>query len=340
MRPGFKKFVCRSLLALLPVAAYVALYLTLDPFRVVHRYDGISIAPGDTLERIPNKRYVAIEGLKHYDGQYHYDSFIFGSSISSNFTVDAWKRHLPDSASVYHFTAGAETLTGIRDELRYLIDHGYPVRHALLVMEQEMFRRGVRKEEMPYVPHYDVSPEVSWLHFQRIHFNAFRDPYIFLYNIHPTPGVVARLLEDGKMTTIPSGRNEITNEDSSAGLDSIVLGNPEQYYNVERPWLVEMHPYPDPIPLDIDEKNIGVLRDIAALLRDNGVDYQVIVPPRFRSQPLSAVDRAALCEIMGADRVHDFSGDSTLVHDLYSYYDGVHILTHRCSELIDRCYDK
>ena len=36
--------------------------------------------------------------------------------------------------------------------------------------------------------------------------------------------------------------------------------------------------------------------------------------------------------------VHDYSGDSTLVHDLHSYYDGVHILTYRCTELIDRSY--
>ena len=36
MKKGFSKFVCRTLLALLPVAVYVALYLVLDPFRVVH----------------------------------------------------------------------------------------------------------------------------------------------------------------------------------------------------------------------------------------------------------------------------------------------------------------
>ena len=121
---GFTKFVLRSLLALLPVALFVGLYMVVDPFRVVHPYNGVSIAEGDTLERIPNKRYVAVEGLKYYNPDRHYDSFIFGSSISSNFTAAAWKKHLPDSASVYHFTAGAETLSGIRDELRYLLDNG------------------------------------------------------------------------------------------------------------------------------------------------------------------------------------------------------------------------
>ena len=180
-QPGIKKFVCRSLLALLPVAVFAVIYLAVDPFKVVHPYDGISIAPGETVERMPNKRYVAVEGLKYYNPTRHYDSFIFGSSISSNFTAAAWAKHLPDSASIYHFTAGAETVSGIRDELRYLIDHGIPVRHVLMIMEEEMFSRPKRYEEMPFVPHYDVSPDITRLHFHRLHFNAFRDPYLFLY---------------------------------------------------------------------------------------------------------------------------------------------------------------
>ena len=134
------------------------------------------------------------------------------------------------------------------------------------------------------------------------------------------------------------GRDEVTNEDSSAGLDSVLLQDPDKFYKELRPWLIDMQPLPNALPLRIDARNESLLRDIAALLHDNHVDYVVIVPPRFRSQPLSPVDHALMCEIMGDDRVNDFSNDSTLIHDLHSYYDGVHILTYRCSELIDRSY--
>lgn len=339
MKPGLKKFILRSLLALSPVAAYVALYAALDPFKVIRSYNGVSIAPGDSLERIPNKRYVAIEGLKYYNPQHHYDSFIFGSSISSNFTAEAWKRHLPPDASVYHFTAGANTLTGIRDELRYLIDHGYNIRHALFIMEDEMFQRKPRVNEMPYVPHYDVSPEVSPLQFHFVHFNAFRDPYMMLYNVAPWPGLGSQLVRDGKMATIPSGRDEVLNEDSSWGLDSVILNDPKSYYRPMQ-WLINMQPLPNPMPLSIDASNEPVLREIAELLNKNHIEYVIIVPPRFRSQPMSPIDRAALCEIMGTEHVKDFSNDSTLIHDLESYYDGIHILTHRCSEMIDRSYSE
>ena len=339
LQPGFKKFVLRSLLALLPVAAYVALYAMLDPFKVIRPYNGVSIAPGDSLERIPNKRYVAIEGLKFYNPEYHYDSFIFGSSISSNFTAAAWKRHLPPDASVYHFTAGANTLTGIRDELRYLTTHGFTVRHALLVMEDEMFGRAPRMNEMPYIPHYDVSPEVSRLHFHFVHFNAFRDPYMLLYNLVDWPWVGSKLLEDGKMATIPCGRDEVLNEDSSRGLDSVILNDPKAYY-VKMMWLVNMKPLPNAQPLSITVGAESVLREIAAILNTNHTDYIVIVPPRFRTPGLSPIDHAVLCEVMGQEHVKDYSCDTTLIHDLNSYYDGVHILTHRCTELIDRAYEE
>ncbi len=339
LRPGITKFVLRSLLALLPVALYIALYAVVDPFKVVHAYNGVSIAPGDSLERIPNKRYVAIEGLKYYDPRYHYDSFIFGSSISSNFTAQAWKRHLPSQASVYHFTAGANTLTGIRDELRYLLDHGVKVRHALFIMEDEMFQRQPRLNEMPFVPHYDVSPQVSRLHFHFVHFNAFRDPYMLLYNLVPWSWVGDKLLEEGKMVRIPSGRDEVLNEDSSRALDSVILNDPNSYYS-QMQWLINMKALPNPMPLSIDAGNEPVLREIALMLNENGIDYLVIVPPRFRGQPMSCIDHAALCDIMGESHVKDYSNDSTMIHDLQSYYDGIHILTPRCTELIDRSYQR
>ena len=337
IQPGIKKFVLRTLVALLPVFGFIALYLCLDPFRVVHCYDGISIQPGDTIERIPNKRYVALEGFKHYNPQKHYDSFIFGSSISSNFTAEAWKRHLPDSASVYHFTEGAQTLTGIRDELRYLIGHGIEVRHVLLVMEEELFHRNKRYEEMPFVPHPEVSPEVSWLHFHRVHFNTLRDPDMLRYKLWPTREITDKLLADAKISTIPSGRDEILNEDSSMGLDTLILNHPDDYY-ADKQWLAEMQPNPGPMPLSINQDAEALLREIATMLNDAHVEYQVIVPPRFRSQGLSAVDHALLCEIMSDEHVNDFSWDPDLIGDLHSYYDGVHILTYRCSQLIDRAY--
>ena len=213
----------------------------------------------------------------------------------------------------------------------------FTAEHALLVMEEELFRRPTRYNEMPFVPHYDVSPDVTWLDFQRAHFNAFRDPDMFIYSFFPSL-VVNKLVEEGKLQPVTNGgRDELTNEDSSRGLDSLILNNPGEYYGA-RPWLVNMSPYPNPLPLSIDATAEKLLREIADMLQTHHVDYLVIVPPRFRSEALLPLDHVLLCEIMGRDRVHDFSGDKALVHDLYTYYDGTHLLTHRCTELIDRSY--
>lgn len=336
---GFRRFILRTALALSPLAAYLALYLLLDPFCVVHPYDGMSVHPGDTLERIPNKRYVAVEGLKFRGAEMGYDSFVFGSSLSTNFTASAWGCHLPDTSCIYHFTAGAEPLVGIRDELRYLFERGENVRHVLLVMEEEMYRRPKRYNELPYVPHYEVSPDVSWLDFHLVHFNAYRDPELFLYSLWPEL-VADRLVPDGKMQPVPlSGHDELTNEDRNDAKDSLILADPDAYF-ADVPWLVEMQALPNPMPPVIEGDAEALLREIADMLKAHGVDYLVIVPPRFRTQGLLPLDRALLYEIMGSRYVHDFSEDSVLVHDLHSYYDGMHILIHRCTELIDHSYNE
>lgn len=338
-KKGFSKFVSRSLLAFLPVALLLALYLIVDPFRVVHPYDGIAIPAGDTLDRIPNKRFVALEGFEVYHPQEQYDSFIFGSSISNMFQAATWKRHLPADASIYHFTESAQTLTGIRDELRWLVSHGVKVRHALLIMEDEMFQRPKRYSEMPFVPHYRVSPEVTRLDFHRVHFNALRDVDMLLFALYP-PLTVNRLIADDKMALAPSSRSEVLNEDYNTEDDSLMRQNPHEFYvNTGMDWLETMQPLPTPMPLSINAEAEAVLREIAEVLHDNDIDYVVIVPPRYLSPALSPLDHALLCEIMGNDRVNDFTGDSILVHDLYNYYDGVHIITERCSELIDRSYE-
>lgn len=338
-RKGFTKFVSRTLLALLPVALYVALYLVMDPFRVVHPYDGIAIPAGDTLDRIPNKRFVALEGFEVYQPQQQFDSFIFGSSISTNFHAEAWKRHLPADARVYHFTESAQTLTGIRDELRWLVAHGVKVRHVMLVMEEEMFQRPKRYSEMPFIPHYKVSPEVTRLDFHRVHFNALRDMDMLLFTLCPRLSV-DRLIADGKMALAPTSRNEVMNEEYNTQDDSLVLNDPDNYYASKGlSWLAEMPLPPEAKPLSIDAETEAVLREIADVLRENNIDYVVIVPPRYMCPALAPLDHALLCEILGDDQVNDFTGDSVLVHELQSYYDGIHVITPRCDELIDRCYE-
>ena len=190
---------------------------------------------------------------------------------------------------------------------------------------------------MPFVPHPEVSPEMSWLHFHRVHFNALRDPDMLMYNLWPTQTVADRLLADAKMNRVPCARNEVMNEDYSTALDTMVINHPDEFF-ADVPWLVNMVPNPDPMPLSIGPEAEAMLRDIRQLLDEHHVDYIVIVPPRYRVMGLSGIDHVVLCEIMGKDHVFDYSCDNELMNDLQSYYDGMHMVTHRCTELIDRAY--
>ena len=69
MKPGIKKFILRSLLALSPVAAYVGLYAALDPFKVIKPDAGSTtvtcnadvVTYCDTSEERPYMKYIAID---------------------------------------------------------------------------------------------------------------------------------------------------------------------------------------------------------------------------------------------------------------------------------------
>ena len=115
---GMKRFVLLSLLALLPVMAVVALYLIRDPFHVVKPYRGKIYNPGDTVSLTINWGHVTVESFKYFNPSEHFDSFIFGSSLSGYYRIKDWQTHLPADARPFHFNASRETLYGILNKLK------------------------------------------------------------------------------------------------------------------------------------------------------------------------------------------------------------------------------
>ena len=156
-----KRFVLRSLVALLPVLLLVALYVIKDPFHVLRPGDGAA-TPGDTVALTVNTGYQSVETFKRHNAELHYDSFIFGSSLSGYYRVGDWKKHLPEDASPIHFNASRETLQGILNKLHFLASRGVHVAHALIVLEDEMLQRKPLDSDVLYVQHPQTTPKVSW----------------------------------------------------------------------------------------------------------------------------------------------------------------------------------
>ena len=333
-----KRFVLRTLVALLPVLLLVALYVLKDPFHVLRPYDGNAAAVTDTVGLTVNTGYQSTEVFKYYYPQLQYDSFIFGSSLSGYYRVEDWLKHLPAGASAMHFNASRETLQGILNKLHFLASRDVKVTNALIVMEDEMLQRKPLDSDVLYVEHPQTTSKVSWWEFHQLFFNAFRHPELVAFTLWPSQTTAHLALERGFATTDIPDRIEPMNESYYGWADSLIRVDADAFYT---PAHLAQYSHPMRKQPCLDKITDGVedlLRQIAQALTDLGTDYQIIIPPHYASEAISSADLFALESIFGNERVHDYSHDSVMGGDLHYYYDDGHLIASACAHLMDSAY--
>ncbi|MBR5684777.1 MAG: hypothetical protein IKX18_01325 [Muribaculaceae bacterium] len=334
---GIKRFVLRCLVALLPVLLLVAFYIVRDPFHVVKPYSGQQYSPGDSVALTTNWGFVTVESFKHFNPQEHYNSFIFGSSLSGYYRIQDWQRHLPEGARPFHFNASRETLQGMLNKIYYLARNDVPLKNVLIVMEDEMLMRQPLDNDVLFVQHPQTAREVSWWKFHQLFFNAYRRPEIVAYLIAPG-AMTQHVLEKGYATTDIPDRIENINEGYYRWADSVIVANPDDFFTPEhiakyqRP-LKEL-PCKDKITPDVER----MLREMADALKKLGSDYQIIIPPHYGYEAIASNDLYMLESIFGEDRVHDYSHDPKLGSNLHYYYDDGHLIAAECARLMDSAY--
>lgn len=330
------RFLLRTLLALLPALALVVLYIIKDPFGVL-RPEGRLAHAADTVALTSNTGFISVENFNRYNAERRYDSFIFGSSLSGYYRVQDWLPHLPQGASAFHFNASRETLHGILNKLNYLAARGTKVKNALIVMEDEMLKRKPLDGDILYVQHPSTARSVSWWKFHQLYFNAFCHPQLVAYSLFPA-AMAQRVIDDGYATTDIPDRIEPLNEGYYRWADSLIAVNPGAFYTPEhlRRYRLPLKtmPCPDKVTPEVEQ----LLRAIAAVLHEQGTDFQIIIPPHYGYEAISDRDLSMLNQIFGARRVHDYSRDPQLGTDLHCYYDDGHLIAAQCARLIDSAY--
>ena len=316
----------------------VGIYIVRDPFHVIKPYSGNINQRGDTVQLTVNTGYISTEAFKYYEPSRHFDSFIFGSSLSGYYRIKDWKKHLPADASAFHFNASRETLTGILNKLHFLSDRGVSIKHALIVMEDEMLRRQPLDRDILFVQHPQTAPDVSWWEFHQLYFNAFRHPELVAYTLCPTPATTRMVLDKGYATTDIPDRIEELNEGYYGWADSVIAVNPAAFYtpdHLARYWQpMTLQPCPDKVTPTVEAQ----LKEIADILKGQGADYQIIIPPHYAWEAISSHDLCRLEEIFGWQRVHDYSHDPEMGYDLHYYYDDGHLIASQCARLMDSAY--
>jgi len=333
-----KRFVLLSLLALLPALLVVALYVIKDPFHVIKPYCGKIYNPGDSLSLTINWGHVSVESYEYFDPQRHFDSFIFGSSLSGYYLIKDWAPHLPDGARPFHFNASRETLHGILNKLNWLTHRGVKIKHALIIIEDEMLMRQPLDNDVLFVQHPQTTREVSWWKFHQLFFNAYRQPDLLAYLLFPGP-MTQRVLDEGYATTDVSNRIESINEGYYAWADSVIDVNPGAFYTPEHIARYSLPLKEMPCPVKINNQVAELLKEIHSVLDAQGTDYQIIIPPHYGYEAMDSRDLYAMEQIFGAARVHDYSHDPELGSNVRYYYDDGHLIARECARLMDSAYN-
>jgi hypothetical protein len=333
-----KRFVLLTLLALSPVLLLVAFYVAKDPFHVVKPYKGQVYNPGDTISLTINWGHVTVESYKYFDPQGHFDSFIFGSSLSGYYRIKDWAPYLPANARPFHFNASRETLYGILNKLHWLTNRGVTIKNALIIMEDEMLMRRPLDSDVLFVQHPSTAREVSWWKFHQLYFNAFRRPEIVAYLLCPGP-MTQRILDEGSATTDITNRIEPINEGYYAWADSVIAVNPDEFFTPEHVKRYSLPLKELPCPEKINFTVSALLAEIHHLLESQGTDYHIIIPPHYGYEAIDSRDLFKLERIFGQSRVHDYSHDPKLGTDLHYYYDDGHLIAQECARLIDSAYN-
>ena len=327
---GMKRFVLLTQLALLPVLMVLAFYLIKDPFHVVKPYKGQVYNQGDTVALTTNWGHVTVEAFKYFDPQEHYDSFIFGSSLSGYYLIKDWAPHLPADARPFHFNASRETLYGITS-------HEVHVKHALIVMEDEMLMRRPLDNDVLFVQHPQTTREVSWWKFHQLYFNAYRRPDMVAYLLCPG-SLTQHVLDKGYATTDIPDRIEVINEGHYGWADSVIAVNPQEFYTPEHIARYSLPLKELPCVEKITPVVSALLREIKDVLDQQGADFQIIIPPHYGYEAIDSGDLYKLELIFGAEHVHDYSHDAELGGDVRYYYDDGHLVAAQCARLMDSAY--
>lgn len=337
MKDSIKKFCLRTLLAASPVFLFMAFYAIVDPFHIVHPVT--TDAQGrDSVIVGNNAGFTSIETYKLYNDQYHYDSFIFGSSMSQNYKASYWQPYLDSTASILHFDASMETLTGIINKMRFLNNHGTTIKNALIVIEVEMLGRQPLEDDILYVQHPATSGAINWFHVHTMFFNAFRDLDQVKYALFPSR-YKNELQKDGILSDIAPNRIGHLNEMYYGEIDSIIATTPEKFFTPERLAKRKRAILPSVSQPAIDEIVEEQLKTIKEILDKNHTNYIIIVPPRSTNPQLKWQDLWLMRAIFGEDKVHDFSSHPELVNDERAYYDkAAHLISSKCKILLDSAY--
>lgn len=334
-----KKLFITIFLFLIPFGAILLVYIALDPFMVIRRYD--------TFYDTKAKGWVGLNigyvSTTNFDWNYkkaHYDSFIFGNSRSIFYQISDWKKHLKTESKCYHFDASGESLYALDKKISYIADKYVKIKNALLVLDYETLTK-----DKPGTGHlFVIAPQLennkNFFSFQLEFFKSFLSPdFLIAYLDFKLSGKVkpymkTKFLIDDR----PKEYNINTNEIRFEIFETLISEG--KYYTEDRKKIFFQRDTVQTFsPAAIAENQKKILKDIYDIFNKDKTNYKIIISPLYDQIKLNDKDLEYLIQLFGRKNVFDFSGINKFTSDYNNYYETSHYRPHVACEIMKLVYE-
>ncbi len=324
----------KILIFLLPFIIIALLYIILDPFMVLYKYDNYNKEP--FIQK--NRDFISTEMYIKNSKKYLYDSFIFGSSNALFIPPSIWRNYIHAENNIFSFDASAENLAGVWSKTQYLNNNHQMIRFALVVIEHKFLEDFVN--DIPiFMKHYKIYPS-SRLYFHYELFLNYLDlrflkTYVPLKIRNLTYATTGKIL-DKKVSYFDT----LTNEFYYEGLTDELRRDSMQYY-IERSdkFPLRTGNYAESKSL-INQEKIQMLNDIKGVFMENNTDYRIIISPIYDQIAFNRKDLEIIKNIFGKENVFDFSGINEFTNKKSNFYDDLHFKPYVGKKMLDIVYSK
>lgn len=331
------RFLLHLLLLSIPLLVAVAVYVVLDPFKVVWHYDNYyeRQAPHPSLDM----DYVSCENYLARRDTCHYNAYLMGNSRSQFWPIADWQRHLPEGAVGYHYYGNGETLYRLNCHLRFLHEQQATIDHVLMVVDRDLLAETAQQT----TGHLGLMPPKAdgrLLAFHAENFLAFMKPAFLVGYIDFTLfGQLRPYMTENFLFEQPVDYDPVTNEVREYLLEEAIAN--DSYYTPERTRRFEGKQFPDSIsPPVIGDEQRMLLKQMKDVLNLHHADCRIAISPLYDQIRLHPEDVAALRDIFGSANVNDFSGPNKWNDDYHLFYEDSHYRPVVARELMEMIYQR
>jgi hypothetical protein len=314
----YKQILRFSLWGLIPLFLLVTGYVHYDPFKVINKYDNY-----DHLRIIPNRDYISTEMFIRNKDKYHYNSYVFGSSITLAFRLKTWSKFLHKTDHPFMFDASAESIYGIYTKLKFLDSINQKIDNVLLILDRD----GSFADSAAYCGHiYLKDPRTSGtnkIDFQLAFINAYLHPrFLFSFYTYTFTKSYEPFMEN-YISRVGINYNRINNEIDLSDLDKLIKDDPDKYYDQLKSVFYKRNAESVDNVSHIDAHYFTMLQNIKQILEKHHAAYKVILSPLYDQIKFNNSDFSILKQEFST-HLYDFSGKNLFTKTIYNYYEPRH----------------